>query len=84
MAVTVPTLPAYGGSGMGGVQGLPVSASRRAVSTFWPCLAAVEMKRGWAIAHADVAICVKGAGAWRRRWVTRIRTAWTNAWWIFW
>jgi hypothetical protein len=34
---------AYGGSGMGGIQGLPVSASRRAVSAFWPCLAAVEM-----------------------------------------
>ena len=33
----------HGGSGMGGIQGLQVIASRRAVSTSAPGLAAVEM-----------------------------------------
>src|SRR5260370_4394070 len=33
----------YGGSGMGGIQGLPARASWMAVRTWAPCLAAVEM-----------------------------------------
>jgi hypothetical protein len=33
----------YGGSGMGGIQGLPASASWMAVRTWAPCLATVEM-----------------------------------------
>ena len=33
----------YGGSGMGGIQGLPARASWMAARTWVPCLAAVEM-----------------------------------------